>query len=473
MMTRILTISCILLAIATFAAMTINHDVTVQSTAPQLINPGDEFMVRVSIDKGALKKGAVLQQIIPDGFSASEIESEGAQFYFENQMVRFVWDNIPTKSMLVVSYKLKASETLNGMKKIQGTFIYAQNNNTAQINLPTNLIYVSDDLSISSTTLLSEDAGSFQMKRTIIPGKGDMANGYRIILDVIQQNETGFASWTDQIPTGYTIEVNAANNAAFHMDDNLVKFSWEEIPTDQAWSFSYTIYPPSGTSATENPDLLGIMVYGSAESIKTCIPSMDKYSAKHESPVAVNNDADISTGVSTLFVEESAEKLDIMKEPEASANVIIESDVTEAISGEVIESDITEVKAAAIIESDVTDVSANLITENDIPESKSQTIMPMVQRGIYYRVQIAATKRSPTRDSEFFQSRYNITRQVDMAEEDGWKKYCVGTFARMEPANSFVLETRSNIPDAFIVAYRDGVRIPVDEAMETMSISMR
>ena len=106
MMTRILTISCILLAIATFAAMTINHDVTVQSTAPQLINPGDEFMVRVSIDKGALKKGAVLQQIIPDGLSASEIESEGAQFYFENQMVRFVWDNIPTKSMLVVSYKL-------------------------------------------------------------------------------------------------------------------------------------------------------------------------------------------------------------------------------------------------------------------------------------------------------------------------------------------------------------------------------
>jgi len=455
--------------------MTINHDVTVQSTAPQLVKPGDEFMVRVSIDKGALKKGAVLQQIIPDGFSASEAESEGAQFYFENQMVRFVWDNIPTKSMLVVAYKLKASETLIGMKKIQGTFIYAQNNNTAQINLPANIIYVSNDYPLSNAGSQHEDEGSFQMKRSIVPGKGEKATGYRIILDVIQQNETGFASWTDQIPTGYTIEVNAANNASFHMDGNLVKFSWEQIPTDQAWSFSYTIYPPSDISPTENPDLLGMMVYGTAESIKTCIPSMDKYSAKHEKPVAINTAVINSKDVSTLLAEEAIEDLEVMKEPEALRNEVVESGVTKTVASEVVKSEITDEATSDISESDVTEasVNANAITENNIQETKSQTIVPMVQKGIYYRVQIAATKRSPARDSEFFESRYNITRPVDMAQEDGWKKYCIGTFARLEPAKTFALETRSNIPDAFVVAYRDGVRIPFEEAMETMSISMR
>ena len=68
MTTRILTITCILLAVATFAVMTAEHSVKIQTSAPQLVNPGDEFMVRISIDKAALQKGAVLQQIIPEGF---------------------------------------------------------------------------------------------------------------------------------------------------------------------------------------------------------------------------------------------------------------------------------------------------------------------------------------------------------------------------------------------------------------------
>jgi len=469
MMTRILTISCILLAIATFAALTINHDVTVKSTAPQLVNPGDEFMVRISIDKGALKKGAVLQQIIPDGFSASEIENEGAQFYFENQMVRFVWDNIPTKSMLVVAYKIKASESLTGMKKIHGTFIYAQSNNTSQVNIPENIIYVSDDYPVSNAGSQHEDDGSLRMKRSIVAGKGELANGYRVTLDVIQQNETGFASWSDQIPSGYTVEVNAANNAAFHMEGNIVKFSWEQIPTEQAWSFSYTVYPPAGVNSKDNPELLGMMVYGTVESIKTCIPSMDKFSTTQERPVAVINTENNSGLIAGHTGEEPTEIQENLKEAQATENTVTEGNIlneTETNEGNA-ESTTNQLPASTA------DISANLIQENDVPETAAPNVMPMVQKGIYYRVQIAATKKSPVRSSEFFQSRYNITRPVDMAEEGGWKKYCIGTFARLEPAKTFALETRANIPDAFVVAYRDGLRIPVDEAMETMTISMR
>ena len=278
MMTRILTISCILLAVATFAVMTVDSAVKVHSSTAQLVNPGDEFMVKVSIDKGVLKKGAVLQQAIPEGFSVSAIENEGAQFYFENQMVRFVWENMPAKPVLVIAYKMKAEETVQGIKKLNGSFIYAQGNKTAQINIPENIIYVSNDFPVSNAEHLDENAGTLLMQRSISEGKGESANGYRITLNVKNENESGFASWTEQIPSGYTIEVNAANNAAFSTDGSLIKFNWTEMPSEKFWSFTYTLFSVQDKIPTEKPELLGIMVYGSSESIKTCIPGNSPFS---------------------------------------------------------------------------------------------------------------------------------------------------------------------------------------------------
>ena len=154
MMTRVLTILCILVAVVTFAGMTANQNVEIVTSAPQLVNPGDEFMIRVSIEKGSLKNGAVLQQLLPDGFTASAIESEGAKFYFENKMVRLVWDKLPTKSILVVAYLVKADVSIQGFKKLSGTFIYDQNNKTAQKIIPLKNIYVSNDSPILLLILL-------------------------------------------------------------------------------------------------------------------------------------------------------------------------------------------------------------------------------------------------------------------------------------------------------------------------------
>ncbi len=409
-MIRIITICCILLAVTAFAVMTVSPSVKITSSVPQLVNPGDEFMVRVRIDKAALKKGAVLQQVLPEGLSATAIENEGATFYFENQMVRFVWDKLPEKSVLVVAYKVKVNEEMHGLKKIDGTFIFAQANSTAQTDVPENILYISNDFPVSNAEHLTETNGSLSMNRIISDKKGEASNGYRITLEVFNENESGFATWTDQIPSGYTVEVNQANNGEFHMEGSLVKFYWEELPTEKSWSFSYTIYPAVGLAPAKNPETLGIMVYGSAASIKTCDPTERTY------PVLVT-----ATNVA----------------PKPS----------EPIS------------------------TSEAQTESSASTAKNPVMIPSIQRGTYYRVQIAATRRSPVRDSQFFTSRFHISSPVDMVEQDGWRKYCIGTFARMEPAKTFALETRSLIPDAFVVAYRDGRRIPVKEAMESLSIS--
>lgn len=438
MMTRLLTLSCILLALATFAVMSDQSNVIVSSSTPQISNPGDEFMVRISIEKGTLKKGAVLQQILPAGFTASAIENEGSQFYFENQMVRFVWDNMPDKTVLVVAYLIKTDVALaEGFKKIDGTFICAQDNSTSQTSLPTNTIYITNDFPVSTAKEFAGNSGNIHLLRSIEEKKGELSKGYRITIDVDNENEVGSASWIDQIPAGYSVEINAANNASFHQHGTLLKFHWKEMPAEKIWSFSYTIFPSKESGLEENPSLQGIMVYGSDESIKTFMPA-GSVIPKTSGAALV---ASVPTGAALANPpeENTSETGTEMTEQTETQNQVTGSSAKE------------EVSASA---------------------GPANSMMPNVQRGIYYRVQIAATKRSPTRDSEFFEKRFNISRPVDMVEQDGWKKYCIGTFSRLEPAKSFERETREHITDAFVVAYRDGQRIPVAEAMETLSLSL-
>lgn len=446
MMTRILTLSCILLAIATFAVISAEPSVKIQTSAPQLVNPGDEFMVRFSIDKAALQKGAVLQQIIPEGFTASAIENEGAEFIFENQMVRFVWDKLPTKSIIVIAFKLKAEENVRGIKRLKGTFIYAKNNNTDQINLPESIIYVTNEFPVSNARDENETLGNLSIRRDIEERKGELSNGYRITMQVNNEGETGSASWIDQIPAGYTIEVNAAYNSNFSRDGRLVKFHWSELPPVASWTFSYTIYPPENTTAEFQPELLGIMVYGQTGALKTCLPNAGSQSRQPSTPLAYQ--------VAPELIHEEFRKTATPGEP----------------SNESIDEVVSENSSDTSTEFPGNSEAAGK-NENSTLASSSEEISPMVQKGIYYRVQIAATKRSPSRDSEFFRSKFQITRPVDMVEQDGWKKYCIGVFARQEPAKKVALETRATISDAFVVAYRDGVRIPVPEAMEMLSIS--
>ncbi len=442
MMTRILTLSCILLALATFAMMSDKSNVLVHSSAPQISNPGDEFMVQISIEKGVLKKGAVLQQILPAGFTASAIENEGSQFYFENQMVRFVWDNMPDKSVLVVAYLLKSDVGMaEGFKKIEGTFICAQSNSTTQITLPANTIYITNDFPVSSAKEFAGNTGNIHLLRSIEEKKGEISNGYRITIDVDNEDEVGSVSWIDQIPAGYSVEVNAANNAIFSQHGTLVKFQWKEMPVEKTWSFSYTIFPPSEVGSVDNPTLQGIMIYGSDESLKTFMPG--------GSVIPKTSGAALVASASTSPKPE---------EPKLEPIVENTSDTD------------TEIISQAETKKEVEESAAP--EELTASAESSNSMMPNVQRGIYYRVQIAATKRSPTRDSEFFETRYQITRPVDMVEQDGWKKYCIGTFARLEPAKVSERETREHISDAFVVAYRDGQRIPVAEAMETLSLSL-
>ena len=93
--------------------------------------------------------------------------------------------------------------------------------------------------------------------------------------------------------------------------------------------------------------------------------------------------------------------------------------------------------------------------------------LPAPQSGIYYKVQISATMKSPVRNNAWFSTKYKWQDNVDLAMQDGWKKYMIGTFNNYEQAKAFRNQTSEKISDAFVVAYDHGQRISVQEALKS------
>jgi hypothetical protein len=83
------------------------------------------------------------------------------------------------------------------------------------------------------------------------------------------------------------------------------------------------------------------------------------------------------------------------------------------------------------------------------------------ESGVYFRVQLAATSEASDARTIFREA--GVDREVFVEQEGGFYKYTVGSFRSYEQAVSYrdQVETLQEVEGSFVVAYRDGTRIPV------------
>ena len=66
------------------------EDVTVEQNLPDRVEQGNEFVVTVTIDKSTIEGYAKFQVVLPEGVTATEIETGVAKFNFESKKAKFV-----------------------------------------------------------------------------------------------------------------------------------------------------------------------------------------------------------------------------------------------------------------------------------------------------------------------------------------------------------------------------------------------
>ncbi len=117
-------------------------ELSVSRKAPAEANAGDEFTVEVSITKGNMSGFARFQDILPDGFTASELNSKGGKFSFMEGKAKIVWDNMPADPQFTVSYKVKAGANVSGDKTIEGQFSYVKDKMPDKYVIPSSTVSV-------------------------------------------------------------------------------------------------------------------------------------------------------------------------------------------------------------------------------------------------------------------------------------------------------------------------------------------
>jgi hypothetical protein len=98
-----------------------------------------EIIVNVMVSKGDLNKYGKIQEKIPVGYRVENVRSQNAIFIYNErqQLVKYLWMNMPESPKFVVSYKLipkgEIDETTPFL--IYGSFYYAENNVSQTIDI--------------------------------------------------------------------------------------------------------------------------------------------------------------------------------------------------------------------------------------------------------------------------------------------------------------------------------------------------
>ena len=359
---------------------------------PHLV-PGEDCVVKIIVKKGTASGYGRLQQLLPQGLTAMAVETMGAQFEMEDNVIKFIWKDLPAENTFTISYKIHTDP--NDMQKeiVPGSFFYSLNAQTIKVDM---------DPLVLDFSPVPVSTASAEVERKIFaitPEGGE----YKVELTIHRKAGEHSARFIDQVPEGYTVTTISSSGAVFMFSNQQATFKWSQLPPDPIIKISYNLNAKNGQFG--NPEVTGMLVYGSEGETQTTVASVS---------------ANIPGGEKNESIDKPAEQI--------AANLIAQENE----------------KSAAQL---------------------STAYIPAPQKGIFFKIQIAATRKSPVRNDVYFQRQYHLSQHVDLAEQDGWRKYMIGNFDSYQSANDYILRTRQIIPDAFVVAYRNAERIPIIEAL--------
>jgi hypothetical protein len=103
----------------------VSGKVTCIRQTPYKYQTGNDIMVNLLVYKRDMNKFAKIEEQIPSGFNAVEVESREGLFTFKEGVAKFVWMNLPVEKGFTVSYRL-IPEASRGIEDLQidGTLSY-------------------------------------------------------------------------------------------------------------------------------------------------------------------------------------------------------------------------------------------------------------------------------------------------------------------------------------------------------------
>ena len=433
----------------------LSEDVSLSVGVPSEVNAGSEFDVELTLQKGSIESFARFQQDLPNGLSAQVVDPASANFTFENQKIKIIWLKLPADKELKVLYRLKVDERLKGEFDLKGVFSYIEDNQRKSVNVTSSSIVIKQSTRIDPNLIV--DIKEFQQMVPIQPSISLVAKNVRCIRQVpsmvgasnefivnilVNKGSTEkFAKIEEDVPQGFKAEAIQIKDAIFTFKDQKVKFLWMNLPAEQRFVVSYKLIPINKADAKQL-SLKGTFSFIINEATQVIDITQKEVDLSNLDPK--NLEGIIASVPAPIFSSSGSQNI----EGQPSSNSYTEPG---ADGG----------KAIAIKYQKIEDKKQ--LTNNRVVDIKSFMLEP--EKGVYYRVQIAAGHR-PVDIKNYFK-KYKIPQEIRTEEHEGWYKYSVGSYSAYKEARDYRVNlwTVSSINDAFVAAYNNGKRITVQEAL--------
>ncbi len=422
-------------------------DVSVSTNIPSQMNPGDEIVAEITINKGSIAGFVKFQQDFPEGFLVSEVDSKGGNFSFVENSLKIVWISFPSENEVKIKYKLSVLSTANGAKTINGKISYLDNNDKKIFTLSpislnigisapaateekasteNNPVQKTDaannDQNITTekiipptnpaTTTNNESSGPIKCSREIIN-----VNSTEVLVKLTVDNAAGlkgFAKLEDVIPMGFNVKLVQSKGASFSFINQKIRILWLEMPNDPIFSCSYKII--KAESDANSIDLEGLFSY-------------------------LNDGKGVSVQIMTPGVEfkdnpNAAQEIAAAVPPKSESKQKVESKNNKS----------------------VTTASSSKTSSNTSQRSNNGSTS-----GVYYKVQVCALRNVAS--VEAVGKELQLSEGLDLEMQDGWHKFTFGNFPTYALAKEKRNEKSNLSTQPFVTSYNNGNRITVQEGL--------
>ncbi|HOT14725.1 MAG TPA: hypothetical protein PK252_08175 [Bacteroidales bacterium] len=440
--------------ISLFAGLMFDGDVNVRVTAPQSVTAGDEFQVKVVVQKGKVQSFSRFLQELPMGLKATAAYSANADFTFKDNKVRLIWLKMPETDSVEITYTIKVDPRLKGSFDLGGKFSYIDNNERMSVESELLPITINPNPNIDPSLIVD----IMDFKEKVIPelptGKeqnvacfrekpvpaNDADNSYIVNLLVYKENAQKFAKIEEIVPQGYTALRIDSKEGMFIYKDGRAKIMWMNLPSNNYFIVSYRLVP--NKAGIEAPVLKGQFSYMSDD--RTIVKDI------------IEKDVMLAS-----LTEEEIKKL---IEESKVGNVQVPISELIAVQPKVEPKDCAMVARQEPVKKVIEPLEKKPV-QKKTGSSINASDQLEAQEGIYYRVQVAAGHK-PINIKAYFK-RYKIADEVRAEEHEGWRKYSIGSFAEYKQARDYRVHIWNTTPltDAFVSAYNSGKRITVQEAL--------
>lgn len=436
-----------------FNLVSAQDQVTVRMSVPAQVQAGQEFMVSIAVDKGNLEEFSRFQQELPAGLTAVQENSGAADYSFDNQRVRFIWLKLPAEPSINLTYRVQVHQRLKGTFTLGGEFSYVELNERKSVAIENQVVSITPspdvlagqqiDVSDFETVMAAEMAAmSSSIGVTCIrqtPYISRTGNDILVNLLIYKKDMNKFAKIEEQIPAGFEARSMESRDGLFTFKDGIAKFVWMNLPAVPGYTISYRLIPGSRQT------IEGLNITGQLSYI---------VEGKNIDVDIVQKDVDLS-GVTDQNVEEMMAMID---RGEAPSPVETETRTVETAPP-------APVKEETVLEeTPVTRQTASTTPPGMLRRIPANQLLA-VQDGVYFRVQLAATRRF--RNADLTYAGYGLSRPVKVETHEGWYKYTAGSFDTYQKARDFKNQvTGKGIEGAFIVSYRSGNRTDILDAIQ-------